>query len=203
MAAVISIVGGIVVATVGWYARVSSFEGQATGAQVRIRLTSECADAVRPVLAARLADYGLPAQPGDGLSFDVTLPGVLADERAHVPLALTQPGLLEVAVDGTPRPTKVENVGMQLAFSGAPVTLIMLSEPLPEKGVTARLDGVDVDVEEVTGQELQLAARAEQSTEALRLATDRAVAIRHPLPCRVTLASVTDLPSDPDQRAPQ
>ncbi len=193
MAAVITIVGGIVVATVGWYIRVTTYEGQATGERVRITLASACDAEARPVLAARLADYGMPATPADGLAFDVTLPGVLPDERAHVPTALVAPGKLEVQVDGAPRPVTVSQVGMQLAFTGVPITLLMLNESLPEKGVTATIDGQPVDVEEVTGPELQLAARAGQSTDAIRLASDRAVQIRHPLPCPVTVVEILDL----------
>ncbi|MFN7142252.1 MAG: hypothetical protein ACK4YP_00625, partial [Myxococcota bacterium] len=191
MAAVISVVGGIVVATVGWYVRVQTTEGVATGERVRITFRSTCDAEARPVLAARLADYGMPAAPSaDVLAFDVTLPGALPDERAHVPTALAASGVLEVSVDGARRDLTVQNVGMQLAFSGAPVTLLMVSESLPDRGVTATLDGVAMDVEEVTGAELQLAARAGQSTDAIRLASDRAVQIRHPLPCPVTVVGV-------------
>lgn len=194
MGAVISVVGGIVLATVGWYLRVQTTESVATGERVRITFQSACDAEARPVLAARLADYGMPAAPSaEGLAFDVTLPGTLPDERTHVPTALAAPGALEVSVDGTKKDLKVQNVGMQLAFSGAPVTLLMVSEGLPDRGVTATLDGVAMDVEEVTGQELQLAARAGQSTDAIRMASDRAVQIRHPLPCPVTVVRVDAL----------
>lgn len=194
LAAAILIGGGLVVATVGWYARVSTYTGQAQGARARLTFSSTCDAEARPVLAARLADYGIPAEPApDALAFDVTLPGVLPDELTHIPKALAARGLLEVSVDGTPRPVTIQNVGMQLAFSGTPVTLLMVSEALPERGVTVTIDGQDVQVEEVTGTELQLAARAGQSTEAIRLATDRSVALRHPLPCEVTVVSGVEI----------
>ena len=188
MGAVISVVGGIVLATVGWYVRVSTFEGVATGASVRFAFQSACDAEARPVIAARLADYGVPATPAaDGLAFDVTLPGAMPDEATHLPKALAAPGQLAVRIDGVATPATVTNVGMQLAFSGSPITLLMLNESLPERGVTASLDGVEVDIEEVTGPELQIAARAGDSREAIRIASDRAVQLRHPLPCAVTV----------------
>ena len=148
---------------------------------------ADCAEA-GDVLAARLADYGIPADRAGPSSFDVTLPGALPDELEHMPKALVAPGLLEVTIKGERQAIQVENVGMQLAFSGVPVTLLMVKDPLPEEGVAARLDGEEVPVEEITGPELQIAAYAPQSTEALRLATDRAVAIRRPLPCPVRIS---------------
>jgi hypothetical protein len=49
------------------------------------------------------------------------------------------------------------------------------------------LDGQKVELENSdSGVELQIPARAADSRSALRLATDRVVALRHPLPCPVT-----------------
>jgi hypothetical protein len=194
--AAITVAGGLVVATVGWYATVQGTSGQASGVRARVTFTSPCDAEARPVILARLAEYGLPAQASPdsgGLAFDVTMPG-LADDLTHVPKALAAPGTLEVRVDGVVRPVVVQDLGVQLAFSGTPVTLLLLSEPLPERGVEVSIDGAPADVEEVTGVELQIAARAGQSAEALRLATDRAVALRHPLPCVVTPVGAEAMP---------
>lgn len=184
LGAAISVGVLLVGSTVGWYGVVSNSSGTATGDVVTLSF-SGCPEAA-PVLASRLADYGMPAE-ANGLDFKVTLPGRMADERTHIPKALAVPGALAVSVDGTPKPVSVKSVGVQLAFSGAPITLLMLSEPLPEQGVTATIDGEKVEIEEVTGEELQIAARGNQSDEAIRLATDRAVAIRYPLPCPVSV----------------
>ncbi|MDP2316238.1 MAG: hypothetical protein Q8P41_25290 [Pseudomonadota bacterium] len=191
IAAAITVAGGLVVATIGWYATVQGTTGAARGVRARVTFSSDCDAEARPVILARLADYGLPAMPAPdtgGLAFDVTMPG-MPDDLTHMPAALAAPGTLELKVDGTPRPATITQIGVQLAFSGTPVTLVMLAEPLPERGVEVIVDGKPADLEEVTGTELQIAARAGQSTEALRLATDRSVALRHPLPCPVTVVS--------------
>ncbi len=196
IAAAILVAGGLVVATVGWYATVQGTAGEARGERARLTFTSPCDAEARPVILARLADYGLPAMASPdsgGLAFDVTLPG-MPDDLVHMPKALAAPGTLEVRVDGTPRPVEITKIGVQLAFSGAPVTLLLLAEPLPERGVEVLVDGQPAEVEEVTGPELQIAARASQSTDALRLATDRAVALRHPLPCPVTVVGAEAMP---------
>ncbi|MDP2306232.1 MAG: hypothetical protein Q8P18_09425 [Pseudomonadota bacterium] len=196
IAAAIAVAGGLVLATVGWYATVRGTSGEARGVRARVSFTSTCDAEARPVILARLAEYGLPAQPAPdtgGLAFDVTMPG-LPDDLAHVPAALAAPGTLEVRVDGAIRPVVIQDLGVQLAFSGTPVTLLLLEEALPERGVEVWIDGKPADVEEVTGVELQIAARAAQSTDALRLATDRAVALRHPLPCVVTAIGAEALP---------
>ncbi len=194
--AAISVAGGLVVALVGWFAVVQNTAGSAQGARARVTFSSTCDAEARPVLLARLADYGLPAAPAPdsgGLAFDLTMPG-MPDDVTHMPAALAARGVLEVAIDGVVTPVTIQNIGVQLAFSGTPITLLTLAEALPERGVAVKIDGAPADVEEVTGTELQIAARAGQSTEALRLATDRAVQLRHPLPCAVSVVSADELP---------
>ena len=46
-------------------------------------------------------------------------------------------------------------------------------------------------MENVNGGELQLRAPGENATDALRTASDRAVALRLPLPCAVTVREAT------------
>lgn len=186
--AAIAVGSGLVFGMASWWLRISTYEGEAKGAHVRMTFEADCPEA-ELILEARLADYGLPATSAGPLAWDVTLPGVLADEATHMPKALAAPGKLAVTVNGAPQPVAIDNVGMQLAFSGVPVTLLMLKDPLPEEGVKVTIDGEEIPVEEVTGPELQLAAYSTQSTEALRLATDRAVMLRRPLPCPVRVAT--------------
>jgi hypothetical protein len=184
LGAAISVGVVLVGSTVGWYFLVANSSGTATGEVVNLSFVG-CPEAA-PVIAARLADYGMPAEQ-HGMDFRVTLPGRMPDERTHIPAALAAPGVLAVSIDGTPKAVTVKSVGVQLAFSGTPITLLMMSEALPEQGVSATIDGKKVDIEEVTGEELQLAGRAGQSDEAIRIATDRAVSVRYPLPCPVTV----------------
>ena len=187
VAAPIAMGGGLVIATIGWFAVVSGTAGTARGARVAFAVEADCAEAA-DVLRARAQMLGLEPEIADA-RLSLAMPG-MPDDATHLPVALAQPGLLEIAVDGAPRRAAVREVGVQVAFSGAPVTLVMLEDALPERGVTVTIDGAPADVEEVTGSELQIAARAGQSREALRIASDRAMALRHPLPCAVRLSPV-------------
>jgi hypothetical protein len=179
---------GMIAAALAWFGAIQ-LGGEATGARVRLVLDSACAS---EAMRARAEDLGL-APVVEGASLSVTLPG-LADDRAHVPGVLAAPGRLEVSVEGALRPLSVRNVGVQIALSGTPVTLLTTDQALPSRGVTAVLDGVPVPVESVNGGEIMLAAAADTPQDALRLATDRVVAIRHPLPCSVTVTHLQDVP---------
>ncbi len=194
IASAVLLAGGLVVSTVAWYVTVQGTSGEARGGTARIALSSACDAQARPVIEARLADYGLPSTPAGEFTYEIGLPG-LPDDLPHVPQALVAGGVLVVAVDGVAVPAEVSQVGVQLAFSGTPVTLLMLKQGLPRAGVTVAIDGAPVEIESINGQELQIAARAGQSTEALRLATDRAVAVRRPLPCPVTVTRAERLTS--------
>jgi hypothetical protein len=173
---------GLIAATLGWFATVQGTSGEARGAPARLTF-SGCPEA-DTAISARIADYGLaPRKEAPGV-FVVTLPG-LDDDLTHLPAALAAPGKLEVRANGKTW-TRFDKVGVQLAFSGTPVTLVLFPEAVVGADLAVTLDGVPVDVEAATGVELQLAARADTSTHALRLATDRAVQLRWPLPCAVT-----------------
>lgn len=163
------------------------------GGIVRYTFQSTCTAEARPAMIARLGDFGLPVTPfGAGLDFQVQLPGVDDDELQHLPRALARPGRLEVAVDGVARPVTVTNAGFQLSMtSGMAVTLLTLSEPLPDTGVTVAVDGASVAVESVNGPELQLLTDQADSRLAVREATELAVALRHPIPCPVVLSGAT------------
>lgn len=177
----------LVGATVGWYVTVQGTAGTGKGGLARLRFDAACVAEARPVLMSRLTDLGLEPQAEDGLTFVVRTPG-LADDLEHLPKALARPGTLEVAVHGEPKPVVIDNVGVQLAFSGTPVTLVLLKDAVSEEGLTVKVDGQPVELESASGLELLIAARGQSSTDALRLATDRAVALRHPLPCAITPA---------------
>jgi hypothetical protein len=191
--AALSVTGGLVLATVGWYFRVATYQGEPKGGEARITFASACDTDAATVIAARLSDFGLPATPlppeaPGTFGFTTALPGQ-PDDLAHLPGVLAARGELEVRVAGVVHPVHITDVGVQLAFSGTPVTLVLLEQPLPQEGVEVRVDGELAEIEALNGTELQIAARAGQSTEALRLATDRAVDLRHPLPCPVTVVS--------------
>lgn len=177
---------GLLTATAGWWFTVQSEDGQAQGRAARLRFESACAAEARPVLQKRLEELGLAPVAEGTLDFVVKTPG-MPDDLEHLPKALARPGTLEVRAAGQAQPVKVANVGVQLAFSGTPLTLVMLETAVPdEEKVDVAIDGEPVELESPAGLEIQAAARAEDSRKALRLATDRAVALRHPLPCPVT-----------------
>lgn len=179
---------GMILAAVAWFGAIR-LGGKADGPRVRVVLDSTCAAAA---ISDRASDLGLDPV-ADGPAVLLSLPG-LPDDREHLPGVLAAPGRLELFVDGAPRPAQVRNVGVQIALSGAPVTLLTTDQALPAQGVTARLDGVEIPVESVNGGELMLAAVAATPQEALRVATDRVVAIRHPLPCAAAVTAVEDAP---------
>lgn len=167
---------------VAWIVAIQLTQGEARGARVRTTVSAAC-DAV-PVLVARLDDFGLaPLVTGDTLEF--SLPG-LDDDMTHMASTLTSPGILTVG--GTPQVPN--HAGVQISLQGAAVTLLTLDAVVPESAEIA-LDGVTMQVVESNGGELQLAAWAANSSDALRTATDRAVAMRHPLPCAVSLSPLT------------
>ena len=184
---------GLLGATAGWYMTVQRADGVATGPAITVAFAPECtgaeAEGVRDRLKARMDDLGLaPAlvPTTDGTwTFTLRTPGVLPDEREHLPKALAAQGRLVVHSGGTPLSLAPRDVGFQLAFSGTPITLIVFPEPLPEQGLTVTLDGAPMDVEQAAGVELQIAARAGDSVSAVRAGTERTVVVRHPLPCTV------------------
>lgn len=170
---------------VAWIVAIQLTQGEAKGGRVRTTVTAGC-DAV-PVLVARLDDFGLaPLATGHALEF--SLPG-LPDDMTHMASTLTSPGILTVG--GTPQVPN--HAGVQISLQGAAVTLLTLDAVVPESAEIA-LDGVTMQVVESNGGELQLAAWAGNSSDALRIATDRAVAMRHPLPCAVSLSPLTPTP---------
>lgn len=176
---------GLIGATAGWYFTVQSADDQAQGRPARLRFESACAEEARPVLQKRLEELGLAPVAEGTLDFVVKTPG-MPDDLEHLPRALARPGTLEVRVGGQAQAVKVANVGVQLAFSGTPLTLVMLEAAVSDKErVDVAIDGEPVELESPAGIEIQAAARADDSRKALRLATDRAVALRHPLPCPV------------------
>lgn len=165
-----------------WLIAIQFTDGEARGGRVHTTVTAPC-DAM-PALTARLDDFGLaPAIVSGGLEF--SLPG-LRDDLNQMPVALTRPGVL--TVDGL---AMVPNhAGVQISLQGGAVTLLTLDKAV-STNPKVELDGESLEVVESNGGELQLAAWAENSSDALRLATDRAVAMRHPLPCAVSLSPLT------------
>jgi hypothetical protein len=177
------LVGG----TVGWFAVVRNTGDSATGARIEVQFEADCGAEAEKALLDRATMLGLAPKVVSPLRLSLATPG-MPDDATHLPAALSAPGRLEVSVNGTAREIEIKDVGVQLAFSGTPVTLLLLSESLPEQGVTARFDGKDVEIEDVTSVELQIASRAGDSRTALRTATDRAMAVRYPLPCAVRVS---------------
>ncbi len=190
---------GLIAATAAWYLTVQRTGGAGTGPEIPVSFVPECAGdpekvkALEQALSARMEDLGLAPkrlEGGDGtLSWTLRTPGVLADEATHLPPVLAAPGQLELRKDGSPLALPPRDVGFQLAFSGTPITLIVFPEALPESGLTAMLDGKELEIEQASGVELQIASRAGDSTTAVRTGTERTVQIRHPLPCRVRVGS--------------
>lgn len=170
-------------AGLAWIIAVQFTTGTAHGPRVRTTVQAAC-DAA-PVLRARLDDFGLtPELSGSDLTF--SLPG-LPDDRTHMAAVLAQPGRL--AVNGA---TMVPNhAGVQISLQGGAVTLLTL-DTAPEADAAVLLDDQVMEVVQQNGGELQLAAWADNSSDALRTATDRSVILRHPLPCAVTLTPLVD-----------
>lgn len=174
-----------------WIVAIQFTSGKASGARVHVDLAAAPgADQVVcdpiPTLVARLDDLGLEPTPrGKGLDF--TLPG-LDDDREHMPGVLTAAGVL--AVDGVAM--RPNHAGVQISLQGGAVTLLTLNDVVPATAIVT-IDGAKVEIVQVNGGELQIAAWAAGSSDALRLATDRAVTLRHPLPCPLTLGPLEDV----------
>lgn len=181
---------GLMIGFVTWMFAIQG-EGRApTGGVATFTIAGTCAAAAQPILTARLDALGLPGSisPGptpDTLAARVTTPG-LPDDLTHLPQTLTRPGQLLVRLPDGKTLSTFKDIGFQLAFSGTPVSLLLLDQDLPANGVTAQIDGVDIQVEGVNGPELQLASYATTSEDAVREAADRVVILRHPLPCALT-----------------
>lgn len=177
-------VGTLVVGSgLAWIIAVQFTTGTARGPRVRTTVQAAC-DAA-PILRARLDDFGLtPELSGSELTF--SLPG-LPDDRTHMAAVLVQPGRL--AVNGA---ALVPNhAGVQISLQGGAVTLLTLNVA-PEANAAVLLDDKVMEVVQQNGGELQIAAWADNSSDALRTATDRSVILRHPLPCAVTLGPLVD-----------
>lgn len=172
--------GGLVLSGLAWLLTVQLTEGEARGGQIRVRLSSDCANAA---ILGRLGEWGLPGRiEGDTVIF--TGPG-MPDDASHMPAALLAPGHLELrGAGGEPIEAQLRHAGVQISVEGTPVTLMTLDRALPADA-SAWIDGVRADVESINGGELQLRATAEESRAAVRLATDRTVWLRWPLPCDV------------------
>lgn len=178
--------GGLIAATVGWWIAVQR-GGEARGGWARVDFASECGAAAQGVILERLEAFGLPGRVAEPpLGIELRLPG-MEDDLQHIPAVLAAGGAFALTVNGQPVTPRVRNVGVQLGLQGHPVTLLTLEDALPESGVEARLDGAVVPIGSINGGELQLEARDTTPQRALRLASDRAVLIRHPHPCAVTV----------------
>lgn len=182
LAAPIVVGGGLLLAGAAFLVVSRTSSGQASGAPIAITFDSDCA---KEAINARLADFGLPAS-WSGAILTTQLPGTPGDEA--LPESLARRGQLSMLVNGTDSGLKVDNGGVQVSLQGGAVSLFTLSGNLPETGVTVSLDGEPLEIESINGNELQIAARGLTSTDALRIATDRVVQVRYPLPCdtRVT-----------------
>jgi len=156
--------------------------GTARGEVATLAFSPECPAGMQAV-RDRVTAYGLPVQAEAGDRLTVQLPGQ-PDDLTHMPAALTAPGRLELRAAGEVVPARVRDAGFQISIHGEPVTLVTVDVSLPD-GVSATLDGQAVAVAATNGEEIQFEARAATSTEAVRLATDRAVQVRLPLPCAV------------------
>ena len=176
----------LILAVVGWFVAVQ-LGGVARGGELRVAFDPTCPAAMQAI-RDRLDAYGLPIVEDGGDTLVIQLPG-LDDDVRHMPAALTAPGALVVTVDDAPVAVHVRHVGVQMALSGQPVTLLTLDVEVPEGTVRVTLDGAEVAVEAVNGGEVQLAATAEDGARALRLASDRSVQLRYPLPCAVAVSS--------------
>lgn len=170
---------GMILAAVAWLITVQLTAGEAKGEPIAMVLSSDCANTA---IAARLAEWGLPAN-WEGTHLRIVGPG-MADDREHMPAALVKPGVFTLTLDGQPVPAKVRHAGVQMSLQSQPVSLLTL-ETAPPAGVEARLDGELLEIESLNGGEVQIRALAKSSEEAMRLAADRVVWIRYPLPCKV------------------
>lgn len=171
--------GGMIAAGVAWIVTVQLTDGAAKGEPIALELSSDCANTA---IAARLAEWGLPAN-WEGTHLRIVGPG-MPDDREHMRSAIVAPGVFTLSHEGQPVPAKVRHAGVQMSLQGQPVSLLTL-EAAPPNAVEARLDGELLEIESINGGEVQIRALAESSEAAMRLAADRVVWIRYPLPCRV------------------
>lgn len=169
--------GGMLLAGAAFLVASQTTSGSASGAPIRISFDSDCA---KSQISARLSDFGLP-QAWDGAVLTTQLPGTPGDSA--LPETLARKGALSILVNGVPAGLSVKSAGVQVSFQGAAVSLFVLDGNLPDEGVLVSLDGEPLEIEAINENELQIAARGATSTDALRVATDRVVQIRHPLPC--------------------
>ena len=167
----------MLLAGAGFLVASRSTTGEARGPSVRITFSSECA---RAAVDQRLANYGLPAT-WEGAVLTTQLPGTPGD--GALPETLARTGHFSIQVEGRPAGVRVQNAGVQVSLQGGAVSLFTLDGNLPERGVVATLDGEPLEIESINGNELQISARGATSTDALRVATDRVVQVRYPLPC--------------------
>jgi hypothetical protein len=176
----VAVLVAILGSAVAWVVAVGAESGAARGGRMTMVLSQGCGN---EAILARLADYGLDGTAeGNVLTF--RLPG-MADDAEHMPRALTREGHLVLTVGGTAIPATVRHTGVQLSMMGNPVTLLTLDVALPGTGLVVTLDGEVLELDGVNGGEIQIRATDTTPERALRKATDRVVAIRHPLPCRV------------------
>ena len=176
----VAVLVAILGSAVAWVFVVGAESGEARGGRMTMVLSRECAN---DAILARLADYGLDGS-ADGNVLTFRLPGV-DDDAEHMPRALTREGRLVVTVNGNAFPATVRHAGVQLSMMGNPVSLLTLDVAPPNSGLVVELDGEVLELDGVNGGEIQIRATDVTPEKALRKATDRVVAIRHPLPCSV------------------
>lgn len=175
----------VAAAAIGWVVAVR-MGGEAKGEKLTIRLEGECAHEAKTAISTRLDDYGLAhtlSSPEPGVLLVETQTPGFPDDAVTLPKALTQVGKFEVWQNGAVKLTHFADAGVQLSLMGSAVSLITLSESIVPEGVEVRIDGQVMEIESINGEELMLVAGGASAQEALRTATDRVVAIRHPLPC--------------------
>lgn len=186
----VAVGGAMLLAGVAWVITVFTTDGVARGPQVDVQLSDTCANAA---IDARLAEYGLPGT-WTGSTLRLTLPGMMGDEG--VPAALVAPGQLRMSSGGKPLDAQLLNAGVQVNVKGVAVSLYTFDTAIPED-VVVTLDGAPMEIESVNGNELMLPGYGAHSTDALRIATDRVVQVRHPLPCAPTVQAVTPVAPAP------
>lgn len=181
---------GVLSAGLAWIIAVQSTKGQAKGDWVELQLNSSCSSTYPPILLERLKDYGLEAHFNAEDRLAMQLPGQ-ADDRSHMPIALTRPGKIEAWINGEQHPIHFQDAGVQISFSGTATAVVLLDEHLDPEGLEIRIDGLPVEAE-VNDNELQLHITEPNSMDALRQATDWVVALRHPLPCDIRVLDIKD-----------
>lgn len=179
---------GILMAGGAWLIAIQTTSGQAKGEQVRLHFASACGQDYQTAMLSRLLDYGLDADFQPDGTLIMTMPG-MPDDHEHMPIALTRPGKFEVWRNGEKTLAHFQEAGVQISFQGTATTVVMVDTQLDADGTEVRIDGMPIPAD-INGNELQLAITEETSQAALRQATDRAVQIRHPLPCDVQVTNI-------------